>query len=358
MVGICSKAKINLEKYETRIDSFKIEVNRLGQIEWDQVCSLFSDATIYQTWAYGAVRWGTNNLQHVIVKEDESIIAAAQVIEKRIFNLNYGIAYLPWGPMFRLKNGNNELHGYLAILNFIKENYIIRHKMFLIINPNIWHMADSDNKAIINAGFIKLPEKAEYRTIVLDLKRSIEELRKNFKQKWRNCLNQSHKNGLDVSCDSSDESFKEFLYLQEEMRQRKGFKPAVDYNEFLEINRLSNQDFKFKIFLCKHNNQVNSALVLSIIGDTAIYLLGASNQDGRRLKSAYFLQWTAMNYIKNAGIGFYDLGGVDKLNNKSVYDFKAGINGNEYFHIGSFYCCDSKISSLIYLGAKLSKRFH
>ena len=65
------------------------------------------------------------------------------------------------------------------------------------------------------------------------------------------------------------------------------------------------------------------------MGDTAIYLLGATNERARELKAAYFLQWQAMLWLKDRGARWYDLGGIDPEANPGGYHFKSGFGGNE-----------------------------
>ena len=63
------------------------------------------------------------------------------------------------------------------------------------------------------------------------------------------------------------------------------------------------------------------------MGDSAIYLLGATSDAGLNSKGAYFLQWTMIRWLKRTGIKSYDLGGIDPEGNPGVYHFKRGISG-------------------------------
>ena len=54
-----------------------------------------------------------------------------------------------------------------------------------------------------------------------------------------------------------------------------------------------------------------AGLVASAMGDSAIYLLGATSDDGLNSKGAYLLQWTLIQWLKENGIRWYDLGGID-----------------------------------------------
>ena len=86
------------------------------------------------------------------------------------------------------------------------------------------------------------------------------------------------------------------------------------------------------------------ALVYSITGNSGIYLLGASNMEGRRLRSAYLLQWKVIEQLKQQGMRYYDLGGIDPDANPGVYDFKSGLGGKEVSHIGRYEACRNPLS--------------
>jgi hypothetical protein len=63
------------------------------------------------------------------------------------------------------------------------------------------------------------------------------------------------------------------------------------------------------------------------VGDTGIYLLGATSNDGMKFKGSYLLQWRMMQWLKECGCAWYDLGGINPDRNPGVYHFKQGFGG-------------------------------
>ena len=61
---------------------------------------LFNDANIYQTSAYGGVRWGEKNLSRLVLKRDGEVLGIAQLRIIRPTPLKFGMAYLRWGPLW------------------------------------------------------------------------------------------------------------------------------------------------------------------------------------------------------------------------------------------------------------------
>jgi hypothetical protein len=81
--------------------SFETEVDTVDREQWSAVVQRFADANIYQTWQYGAVRWGPEKLSHCLFKLDGRVVACVQVAIFRAPVVSAGVAYLRWGPLHR-----------------------------------------------------------------------------------------------------------------------------------------------------------------------------------------------------------------------------------------------------------------
>ena len=64
---------------------------------------------------------------------------------------------------------------------------------------------------------------------------------------------------------------------------------------------------------------------VSCCGDTCYYLYAASNEEGRQVNASYALQWHILNYLRNQGVLWYDLGGA--AGSMGLRHFKAGLVG-------------------------------
>jgi lipid II:glycine glycyltransferase (peptidoglycan interpeptide bridge formation enzyme) len=330
---------------------YTVSVNQISKIEWEQLLLEFDDATIYQTWSYGAVRWGQSNLSHIVIKRKGEIIAAAQLRIVKIPLLKIGIAYLPWGPMWRRKGQHVNIDIFQKIINALKEEYAIKQGLLLRIHP---HVIEANREAIVSildkAGFQKKISIKPYRTLLLDLSPTMPEIRKSFDQKWRNQLNRAEKNNLKIIEGNIDALYQIFLDLQEEMRDRKKYLAGVDYNEFRNIQKDLSEQLKMIIIICEYEGKALTAAIGSLIGDTGIYLLGATGNEGMKMKGAYLLQWRLIEMMKESGYKWYDLGGIDPEENPGVYHFKSGISHKEAHHIGQFEVSQSRFSRLIVEG--------
>lgn len=340
------------------MSDYSIEIKNLSESEWYEYLMQFDDATIYQSHAYGAVRWGEDKLSHALIRQGGEVVGAAQVIIYRVPVVRAGIAYIPWGPLWRKKGAALSTENLAATLVRLREEYCNKRGLLLRLTPCIWEeeLAGVARDIFREAGYGKSDDAGPYRTLMLDLAREPDEIRKKLDQKWRNQLNRSEKNGLEVLEGTADDLYAIFLKLQKEMQERKQYIPTVDYDEFGEIQKRLPTWMKMHIIICRHEGEPVTATIGSAIGERGIYLLGATGEAGMKLKSAYLSQWKMILWLRERGCRWYDLGGIDPENNPGVYHFKVGISSTDVNHIGQYEACKSAMSSLVVGLAEKIKR--
>ncbi len=325
---------------------YSVEIDKVNAPEWTDLLKKFDDASIYQTWPYGSIRWGENNLSHLVLKKNGEIVAAAQLRIIRFPFIGKGIAYMPWGPVWRLHEKEEDVETIRHMIRAIVEEYVVRRGLLLRVAPNEIEHDGKEIRSILEAkGFYW--ESESYRTILLDLRPSIEELRKKLNPKWRNQLNGAEKNELKLIEGTDNELYDTFVTLYNEMLKRKGFTPGVDVYEFRKIQNDLPDALKMKAMICESKGKPVSALIGSLIGHKGIYLLGATGEEGLKLKSSYLLQWQMIQWLKGKGSRWYDLGGIDPEENPGVYHFKEGLGGVDIKHIGQFEASRGLFSSLL-----------
>ena len=58
------------------ITGYKAEIDNISEEKWSDTLSHFSDSNIYQTRSYGEIRWGNEQLSHLILKSNDTIVGA------------------------------------------------------------------------------------------------------------------------------------------------------------------------------------------------------------------------------------------------------------------------------------------
>jgi hypothetical protein len=329
---------------------WQVEVDRSTPAEWSQMLDLFDDANLYQTWSYGAVRWGASNLSHLVLKRGGEVFGIAQLRIIRPTRLKFGMAYLRWGPLFQRRAMPLDPDVAVNLARALEEEYIAKRKLFLRVLPNAF--VGSPRAAVIRSTFRQFtPEPLvadnTYRTFVVDLAPAVEELRKKLDAKWRNHLNRSERSGLNIVAGTGSDEYRVFCQIYRQMRKRKTFETTVDVEEFGRIQEDLPESQRMRILICQDEGAPVAGLVTSAMGDSAIYLLGATNDEGLKSQGAYLLQWTMIKWLKERGIRWYDLGGIDPERNPGVYSFKRGFSGADLTQINPLVACESVVSSAI-----------
>lgn len=75
-----------------------------------------------------------------------------------------------------------------------------------------------------------------------------------------------------------------------------------------------------------------------ITGTTAYDMLAASTMVGRKHYSSHHAFWVLANELARRGSTRYDLGGIDAITNRGVYDFKQGTGAELIRYRGEFEC--------------------
>jgi lipid II:glycine glycyltransferase (peptidoglycan interpeptide bridge formation enzyme) len=308
---------------------YQVEVGVLSRERWDALQEEFLDANFYQTWAYGAVSWGESSLSHLVVRKAGVAVGIAQIRIVRIPVIGRGIAYLRWGPVCRRRDGIDP--GALrVVLLAIQQEYALKRRLFVRILPNRFEQDDAGRELCELAGSLGFQferEVAQYRTIRVDLTPTPELIRKRLDGKWRNQLNAAERNGLTVHEGTGDALYDRFVQIYEEMMARKQFDTTVDVLEFGRIQRVLPDSGKMLVLICEKDGVPMAGLTATGVGDTGIYLLGATSNEGMKFKGSYLLQWRMMQWLKERGCHWYDLGGINPDRNPGVYHFKTGFGG-------------------------------
>jgi lipid II:glycine glycyltransferase (peptidoglycan interpeptide bridge formation enzyme) len=337
----------------------EIDVDKVSEGEWSELVDDFDDANIYQTWPYGAVRWGEKNLSHLTLKRGGDVLGIAQLRLVRPRHVRVGVAYLRWGPLCQRRGTELDPEVVSSIAKALREEYVSRRGLYLEILPNAF--SGSARAQIFQSAFAEYDHKSgisaeEYRTLVLDLLPALDDLRKQLDKKWRNQLNAAERNDLSITGGDTTEDYRRFCRLYAQMWQRKRFHTAVNIGEFERIQERLPKTQRMRILICEHAGQPVAGLVCSAMGESAIYLLGATNDVGMKVKASYLQQWAMIRSLKEMGVRYYDLGGIDPVANPGVHHFKRGLSGVDVSHIDSFNACDSPFSTALVKTGQIVRR--
>ena len=315
---------------------YRIEVDQIEEEEWSQQMMCFLDASIYQTWAYGAVRWRESNLSHLVLRQNGRVAAMVQLRIVKVPGL--GIAYARWGPLWRRQEHDADSGILRQMLEAMRAEYVLKRKLVLRVLPNEIKGQAGDIEGIYQAAGYKWC-KASYRTILLHLSPPMETLKEQLTSRWRRQLNIAARKGLHIVAGEADRLFAVFERLHQEMVGRKKHLPGMNPAEFRRMQQRLPLCQKMRVLVCEHGGEPVAAIICSLIAKTGIYLLGATGDNGLDLRGSYLLHWKMMEELQALGAEYYDLNGYNPEVNPGTATFKEGFNGEETDFIGQYEAC-------------------
>lgn len=325
------------------------EVDKVDKDQWSRIIARFSDASIYQTWSYDAIRCGKENISHLVLRSGNEIKAAAQARIVRIPFIGRGAAYARWAPLWQHRSQHLDPTDFRLALRALRNEYVCRRGLILRIFPVLYDDGSrSYSDLLLQEGYTAVPNEDRGRTLIVDINQPLADLRKKLDQKWRNCLNKAERNQLEVTEGTDDDLFAAFIGIYRELLERKKFEEPNDINEFRMIQRDLPPEHKMRIFICQSDNVRSSGVICASVGEAGIYLFGATSDAGMRDKGSYLLQWKAIEWMKNNGCLSYNLNGINPQKNPGSYHFKAGLsgkNGRDLCYLGRFDCYPDGISA-------------
>jgi lipid II:glycine glycyltransferase (peptidoglycan interpeptide bridge formation enzyme) len=336
-------------------------IRYLSREEWQKRAPDFFDYNYHQLWDFGiacARRIGAAS-EHIAVEQDGQILGLSDVRIKKIPLARTGVAYINGGPLVRKSDGSED-DLLRAVLKKLVMEYVQNRGMVLRIRIPVGtpEWMTRQNKIFTSAGFSVSRNIKPYRTILLDITQSLEQLRKNLEQKWRNNLKRAEKVDLPFQRESSMEFFNRFLSLYRPFIQRKGFDVDLSPDFYMEVQNALEIQERFQVALCEYNGNWIAGHISSLLGDTAVNIFRANDEVALTHRASYMLQWQGICYAKEYGCQRYDLGGIDPDNNPGVYSFKKGMGGEEVTIPGPFEFYPTSFKRVVVcLGEKLYRVF-
>ena len=340
---------------------YAAEIDTVDEKAWYGVLERFDDANLFQTWSYGDVRGG-RTLSHLVLRHGGAIVAAAQSRVVTVPVLRVGVAYVRWGPLWKLRGRDPDPEIFRQMLRALRNEYACRRGLVMRLYPVLFEDdAPRFGSMLEEEGFSAAADTIRPRTLRMDLSLPLCGLREGMRAHWRRELKVAERPGLQIIEGTDDELFATFITIYRQMVARKGFVESTDVEDFRAMQRRLPAAFKMRIMLCRSGEDVCAGLVCSAIGNTAIYLLGASGNAERKSRASYLLQWKLIEWLKARGVAVYDLHGINPESNPGTYKFKSdlgGTSGREVAFLGRFDACASVLShSCLEWGEALRRLF-
>jgi lipid II:glycine glycyltransferase (peptidoglycan interpeptide bridge formation enzyme) len=228
----------------------------------------------------------------------------AQVLYRPLPGGVGSIAYIPKGPATNLSKPS-------TLIQFVAEIQPLAQRqraICLSIEPNIEESPELV-ASLQNLGFVRSPVPIQpLRTLLLDLDAEPEDLLMGLKSKTRYNIRLAERKGVVVR-EGTESDLPAFYQLMQVTAKRDGF--GIHTPGYYEAaHRIFVTRDQARLLLAEHEGQLLGGIVVFALGDTAIYMYGASSNEKRNLMPNYSLQWEGLLWAHSKGCRHYDLWGV------------------------------------------------
>ena len=295
--------------------------------EWDLILTEIDDRVFYQSYSWGEVQRvkGWRPVRLYAKDQHGKIISAVQVLVKNKYFIS--ICWIPGGFVGNLTSFDN------GFRRMIKNTIGAR---FFYIRTNIQRIWNKQDEETMKKQSWKRPYIciASGKSIEYMLDVSEDERIKLASKNWRHNLRRSSKTNLKIARNKSP-LVSEIIKLYEEMGALKGLPTQVTEQELNSM--FSNMNNHIMLFEGRNeNNELIAIRAAGIFKDRGWDLLAAADYSSRKVYATHAILWELLKSLQNAGVKIYDMGGIDPILGKGVYDFKKGVGGKEIEYLGEY----------------------
>ncbi len=306
----------------------EIDIDTLSPNAWDALVGGFADATYDQSACFSTAQWRRHEHSQIIVRDEGVIVGGAHVVILKIPAISRGLAYVKSGPFWRKNNCETSSRNYQNIITAMVQHYCENLGHYLSIaprtNPDFY---ETECNLLRQFGFITERENPDPVRFFVNTSLSEEEQLKSLDQKWRYNLRKSLKNDLEIRLVGGPEGIEFFSTLHQEMVQRTNFYDTDPVELLPALTRDLPENLRPHVIMAFHKGRPVIGATVALLGDTALYQIGASSAEALPLKAGYALQWWITQWITSKGVNWYDLGGT--AGNDGLRQFKRGFVGKE-----------------------------
>jgi len=362
VIRVVSPASVRIvENRKERFVPDRNEIRPVSRCDWEDLSHRFLDHSYQQSWVYAHALAKRRHCEceHVAIDVDGELIGLASVRVKQLPVVGGGIAYVASGPLTRLGR-DDDIDRLAQCLTVLEAEYVQRRGFTLRILAPVgspsWNSCASESFKRTN--FVPTDRSRSYRTFLLDIDRSLDDLRAGFSKYWRRNLRRAQQRDFVIRTGTTSDFFSEVGVLYQRLRGRKKFHVDLDADFYASLQSQLSDEERFEALIVEHDHRPVAGLVLSMLGDTCVPLVLAADEAGLRNYAVYDLQWHSIVMAHERRLSYYDLGGIDAESNAGVYNFKKGMRGSEICAPGPFESSPSGvIASITNSAERIYRRF-
>lgn len=298
--------------------------------QWDLYFNQVEKSNLLQSWAYGDAKNKVSSwsVKRVFIKKNNCVLALCQILQKNMFNLG-NVMRVNRGPLWLVDVPSTQ--DILNVYHLLFKNCSILRRKIAFFAPELRNTIE--NRIQLLKKKYHLRRQKAWHSAWIDLSQSETCLRSTLDGKWRNQLKMAEKQNPLFRVENTQHCFEHLISCYKEFKEKKRF-DGIPIDLVQELFILNKKDMFIAEVLFDHD--VVAAALFVQHGQSCTYVIGWSNDKGRRFNAMNFLLWNALLTMKSKGLHWLDIGGIDDVNNKTVAKFKRGLNAKEYTLLGEY----------------------
>ncbi|MFH0853867.1 MAG: peptidoglycan bridge formation glycyltransferase FemA/FemB family protein [bacterium] len=303
------------------------------QNQWEEFVGQQNPSQFLQSWAWGEFQQSLGRHIYRLGVFNNGQMIAAVLCSSYQLPMKQSYLYVPRGPI--MSNHQDD-----QLWQIIHESLIKQANEQSALAIRIEPPSEVNSKVLLNFKYQKTESMQPQFTRVLDLTKSLEELKKDMHHKTRYNIGLAERKGVIVREDSTEVGLKTFLELQKETAARDKIKPFPD-SYFHKMFQALQPAGLLSTQIAEYQNQPLVTNLMIKYDDTASYSHGASANAHRNVMAPYLTQWSSIIQAKEQGYKYYDFRGIAPTDDPNhawagITRFKAGFGGRVVEHPGTF----------------------
>lgn len=320
------------EELEETKNQIRLIWDEVSAEQWNGWLVVAGRSNLLQSWAYGESKSadsGWRVKRGVFFRENEAI-ALVQLLEKSVAGILH-ISRVNRGPIFLESPKIQDVNVVWKKLSSLGNIFLGK---VISVAPEL-ELTGEYLLLMQSLGFRQFSPNA-WESVWVDLRPESSELRKRLNAKWRNSLVSAEKHGLRLESGTDDLLFEWMMERYSELMLEKGF-VGIPISVLMALRKNLPKESQLLILRAMDNGEAIAGICLIRHGAAATYLVGWNGLLGRQLKANQFLLWSAMTYLKQSEMDWFDVGGVNEDDMLGISAFKLGINGKRYESVGEYW---------------------
>ncbi|MGX5774937.1 lipid II:glycine glycyltransferase FemX [Methylorubrum zatmanii] len=298
-------------------------VDRSDAADWDEAVWQQPNANIYASRFWGSYKGRLGwSVRRIALRDSGGDLAYVQYQERKRGFLRR--IFVQGGPILTAR-GRARAE---AVLAAFLDHLALGPADVLAIKHYQFHDAEGVS-ALLAHNFLPVITRQDH-TIEIDLSRGTKAILADANSTWRQTIRKAQANPALTSVVPTDpeerlRAFDAFAGLHADLQQRKGFADGLDTAVYRD---LAVADPHLLILEIREDGAPVTVCLAHTARQRWTYFFAASNDRARATGAAPFALWRIVEHACEQGARVLDLGGVDPIDNRGVFDFKRGLCRN------------------------------